>query len=117
MNKKNKMLILFLTLTLPISFIPDTDQFLLFGYMNVYLIKISLNEKLSLDSLKNDIKSYNNDQDSDEDDDENDDNKDAFKEDYKNDIPITYFFDAKNHIVFCLFSNGRLHRVNLIKNV
>jgi hypothetical protein len=102
---------------LPISFIPDTDQFLLFGYMNVYLIKISLNEKLSLESLKNNIKSYNNDQDSDEDDDENDDNKDSFKEDYKNDIPISYFFDAKNHIVFCLFSNGRLHRVNLIKNV
>ena len=100
---------------LPLCILPEIDQFLIFGYLNLYLIKISLSEKISLGSLKNNFKLNSFDNDSD--DEEDSENKDNFKEDYKNDVPVSYFFDIKNHVLFCLFAGGRLHRVNLIKNL
>ena len=101
---------------MPISVKPDSDEIFVFGIYNMYLVKISMRERTSLISLTNDYKSGNFDQDNDDsDDEENSNNK--FNEDLSKSVPISYFYDKKYHVLFCLFINGQLHRVNLIKNV
>jgi len=101
---------------MPISVKPDSDEIFVFGIYNMYLVKISMRERTSLISLTNDYKSGNFDQDNDDsDEEENSNNK--FNEDLSKSVPISYFYDKKYHVLFCLFINGQLHRVNLIKNV
>jgi WD40 repeat protein len=103
---------------LPISIIPESDDIFVFGCFNIYLIKISMKEKISLIIITNDlnpcyIEGGKEERDIDEDEEDND----TFNEDFCKTIPISYFYDTKNHVLFCLFANGKLHRVNLIKNM
>ena len=105
---------------LPISIIPESDDIFVIGCFNMYLVKISMKEKISLISITNDlnpcyIESGKEDRYEDIDEEEND--NDTFNEDYCKSTPISYFYDLKNHVLFCLFANGKLHRVNLIKNM
>ena len=103
---------------MPISIIPESDDIFLYGCFNMYLVKITMKEKISLISISNDLNPCYNDVEKigdSEEDEEN--NNDSFNEDFSKNTPISYFYDLKNHVLFCLFSNGKLHRVNLIKNM
>lgn len=85
---------------LPINVMPETDVFMIFGLSNICLINISFNERISLINYL-----------------EADDSDDNFGEIYKTYSPISFFYDIKNRVLFSLFSNGILYRVNLIKNL
>mgnify|MGYP002623512048 CR=1 FL=1 len=104
---------------MPISIKADSDEIFVFGKNNIYLVKASMSERTSLTSLTNNYKNnFDEDQD-DMDDEEEEDEKDKnmFNENLNKSVPVSYFYDIKYHILFCLFENGQLHRVNLIKNV
>ena len=85
---------------LPINVMPETDVFMIFGLSNICLINMSFNERISLINYL-----------------EADDSDDNFSEIYKTYSPISFFYDIKNRVLFSLFSNGILYRVNLIKNL
>ena len=101
----------------PISIIPEFDEIITFGSFNIYLVTISMKEKTSLITISNDLtpnyfkgeKTNSLDEDVEK--------SHKFNEDLYKETPISYFYDIKYHALFCLFSNGRLHRVNLIKNM
>ena len=40
----------------------------------------------------------------------------TFNSDLQKNDPISYFYDVKNRVLFCLFSNGFLYRINFVKN-
>ena len=97
---------------LPISIIPETDDIFIFGCSNLYLVKVTLKERISLISITNNLVPIlfgGKDQD--------DQDGYTFNEDFIKSTPISYFYDAKNRVLFCLFNNGNLHRINLIKNL
>ena len=101
---------------MPISIIPETGEIFIFGSSNIYLVKITMKEKTSLITITNDLNPsyYEGIKDNS---DEYEDSCNKFNDDLNNNIPISYFYDKKYHVLFCLFSNGRLHRINLIKNM
>ena len=102
----------------PISLLLESDDIFVFGTFNMYLVKISLKEKISLISISNDLNPCYYEGEKDEISEENEENdNDTFNEDFAKNAPISYFYDEKNHNLFCLFENGKLHRVNLIKNM
>ena len=101
---------------MPISIISETGEIFIFGSFNIYLVKITMKEKTSLIAMTNDLNlSYY--EGLKESSDENEDSCDKFNSDLNNNTPISYFYDKKYHVLFCLFSNGRLHRINIIKNM
>ena len=98
----------------PISIKPDSDEIFIFGMLNIYLVNISFKERSSLLSLTKNIRFGNFE-------DENDsygENEigDNFNDELRKSTPISYFYDIKNHVLFSLFSNGKIYRINLIKN-
>jgi hypothetical protein len=103
-------------LKVPISIKPDSDEIFIFGILNIYLVKTTLKEKSSLLSLTNNIRYGNFEQENEDSDDENEIGEN-FNDDLNNRTPISYFYDVKNHVLFSLFTNGKLYRINLIKNV
>ena len=103
-------------LKMPISIKPDSDEIFIFGIFNIYLVKITLKEKSSLLSLTNNIRLGNIEYDNNDSDSENE-IGDNFNDELRNSTPISYFYDVKNHVLFSLFTNGKLYRINLIKNV
>ena len=103
-------------LKMPISIKPDSNEIFIFGIFNIYLVKITLKEKSSLLSLTNNIRLGNIEYDNNDSDSENE-IGDNFNDELRNSTPISYFYDVKNHVLFSLFTNGKLYRINLIKNV
>ena len=101
---------------MPISIKADSDEIFVFGNFNIYLVKASMSERTSLTSLTNNYKNNFDENELDEEE-EDEENKNLFNENLNKSVPISYFYDIKYHILFCLFENGQLHRVNLIKNV
>ena len=99
-------------LKLPISVIPNTDEIIIFSIGNIYATKISFNEKTSLLPFSNNIESSNIDFISQKD--------DEIIKKFNNDMiskdVISYFYDSKNRVLFCLFSEGLLYRINIVKN-
>lgn len=104
---------------MPISIKADSDEIFVFGNFNIYLVKASMSERTSLTSLTNNYKNNfdENKDDLDDEEEEDEQDKNIFNENLNKSVPISYFYDIKYHILFCLFENGQLHRVNLIKNV
>ena len=104
---------------MPISIISELDEIFIFGTFNMYLVKTTLKEKTSLLSITNDLNPsyYEGEKGDNSDDDEEKDKSYKFNEDLNNVTPISYFYDTKNHVLFCLFDNGRLHRINIIRNM
>ena len=101
-------------LKLPISSIPNTDEIILFGLANIYFTKVAFNEKTSLLAITNNL-DYSNI------------NAGLISEDdnlivnnFNNDLiqlnSVAYFYDSKNRILFCLFEDGILYRMNFVKN-
>ena len=76
---------------LPINAMPETDKIMIFGLSNIYLINIYSNESSSLINYSL-----------------LDDNNNGDKKYYL----ISFFCDLKNRVLFVLFSNGNLYRVN-----
>ena len=102
----------------PISILQESDDIFVFGTFNMYLVKITLKEKISLISITNDLNPCYYEGEKEERSEENEENdNDTFNEDFAKSAPISYFYDEKYHVLFCLFENGKLHRVNLIKNM
>ena len=99
-------------LKLPISVIPNTDEIIIFSIGNIYAAKISFNEKTSLLPFSNNFENSNIDFTSQKD--------DEIIKNFNNDIiskdVISYFYDSKNRMLFCLFSEGILYRINIVKN-
>ena len=104
---------------MPISIKADSDEIFVFGNFNIYLVKASMSERTSLTSLTNNYKNtFDENKDIlDDEEEEDEQDKNMFNENLNKSVPISYFYDIKYHILFCLFENGQLHRVNLIKNV
>ena len=102
---------------MPISIKADSDEIFVFGNFNIYLVKASMSERTSLTSLTNNYKNNFDENELDDEEEEDEQNKNLFNENLNKSVPISYFYDIKYHILFCLFENGQLHRVNLIKNV
>ena len=98
-------------LKLPISIVPNTDEMIIFSLRNIYFVKTSFNEKASLIAISNDLNSIDLTSD------ETDDICYHFNEDLQNKDAISYFYDNKNRVLFCIFSNGVLYRINFVKNV
>ena len=100
-------------LKLPISLIPNTEEMIIFSLSNIYCATVSFNEKASLVALSNNMElvgidlSFQDEKDV------------AFK--FNNDLhkfaAISFFYDSKNRVLFCLFSDGSLYRINFVKNV
>ena len=101
---------------MPISIKPDSDEIFIFGIFSIYLVKITFRERSSLLSLTNNIRLGIFEHPSDDSDEEND-IGDNFNNDLSNSTPISYFYDVKNHVLFCMFINGKLYRINLIRNI
>ena len=101
-------------LKLPITLIPNTDEIIIFRKGNIYLAKVAFNEKTSLLAISNNLEVPNIDLSLKDD----NDNDDAFNfnKDLQENEAISYFYDSKNKVLFCLFSNGMLYRVNFVKN-
>ena len=97
---------------LPISIIPETDDIFIFGCFNLYIVKVTLKASISLMTITNNLVSKLIGEE-----DQDDQEGHIFNEDFKKNIPISYFYDAKNRVLFCLFNNGNLHRINLIKTL
>ena len=86
---------------------------IIFSLSNIYCATVSFNEKASLVALSNNMELVGIDLSF-------QDNKDvAFK--FNNDLhkfaAISFFYDSKNRVLFCLFSDGSLYRINFVKNV
>ena len=99
-------------LRLPISLIPNTDEIILFSLGNIYITKVAFNSKTSLSAFSNNFDLNNISLNEEED--QNIDNK--FNIDLQSNDAISYFYDSKNRVLFCLFSGGKLYRINLVKN-
>ena len=99
-------------LKLPISVIPHTDEMIIFTLHNIYLTKVSLTSKTliktNLNNLEiNDINlNLVNDNDI----------VSNFNKSLNLNEAISYFYDNRNRVLFCLFSNGMLYRINFVKN-
>ena len=78
------------------------------------MAKVAFNEKTSLLAISNNLEVPNIDLSLKDD----NDNDDAFNfnKDLQENEAISYFYDSKNKVLFCLFSNGMLYRVNFVKN-
>ena len=100
-------------LQLPISILPNNDEIIIFRNSYIYLSKIAFNEKTSLIAITNNLAIPNIEVTSKED----DDIAFNFNEDLNKTEAISYFYDYKNTVLFCLFSNGILYRINLIRNI
>ena len=99
-------------LKLPLTIIPNTDEMIIFNIFNIYITKISFNEKASIVTISNNFEISNKDMTFKED----NDISYSFNSDLQKNDPISYFYDVKNRVLFCLFSNGFLYRVNFVKN-
>ena len=99
---------------LPISSIPNTDEIILFGLANIYFAKVAFNEKTSLLAIANnlDFSNINAGLISEED--------NIIVNNFNNDLikmnAIAYFYDCKNRVLFCIFEDGILYRMNFVKN-
>ena len=99
-------------LKLPITIIPYTDEMIIFTLNNIYLTKVSLTAKALLKTNLEDLDiSYINLA-------LGDDKNVAsnFNKNFNLNETISYFYDNKNKVLFCLFSNGMLYRINFVKN-
>ena len=99
-------------LKLPLTIIPNTDEMIIFNIFNIYITKISFNEKASIVTISNNFEISNKDMTFKED----NDISYSFNSDLQKNDPISYFYDVKNRVLFCLFSNGFLYRINFVKN-
>ena len=99
-------------LKLPISLIPNTDEMIILSLANIYFVKVAFNEKTSLLPISNDLDISNIGLTSEED--------NSIVNNFNNDLhssdAISYFYDSKNRVLFCLFSEGKLYRINFVKN-
>ena len=102
-------------LLLPISVKMDTGEIFIFGNSKMNLVKTTLKSKTSLLTLDSDSKPKLFESGN-EDDKNNSENK-MFNQDLVNSDLVAYFYDMKFHVLFCVFSNGQLYRVNIIKNI
>ena len=100
---------------LPISIKSDTDEIFIFGNSRMNLVKITLKAKTSLLIFDNDAKPKLFDNGNE--DDINSSEYKQFNQDLRNNDLVSYFYDMKFHVLFCVFSNGQLYRVNVIKNI
>ena len=79
---------------------------------NIYFVKVAFNEKTSLLPISNDLDISNIGLTSEED--------NSIVNNFNNDLhssdAISYFYDSKNRVLFCLFSEGKLYRINFVKN-
>ena len=99
-------------LILPITIIPNTDEIILFRTTQIYLSKVALNAKTSFVAITNNLDIPDIDLSS-----EDDDIAFNFNKDLHISEAISYFYDGKNRVLFCLFSNGTLYRINFVKNI
>ena len=99
-------------LKLPITTIPNTDEIIILRKGNIYLAKIAFNEKTSILAISNNLEVPNIDWSSEN---END-VAFNFNKDLQQNEGISYFYDSKNKVLFYLFSNGMLYRINFVKN-
>jgi hypothetical protein len=100
-------------LKLPITIIPQTDEMIIFSVANIYFAKVALNEKASLIAISKNLEISDIDSNLEED----TDIANNFNKDLHNSDPISYFYDSKNRVLFCMFANGMLYRINFVKNV
>ena len=99
-------------LKLPLTIIPNTDEMIIFNIFNIYIAKVAFNEKASIVTISNNFEISNKDVTLVED----NDISYCFNEDLQKNEAISYFYDIKNRVLFCLFSNGFLYRINFVKN-
>ena len=99
-------------LKLPLTIIPNTDEMIVFNIFNIYITKVAFNEKASIVTISNNCEISNKDVTLEED----NDISSRFNEDLQKNDAISYFYDIKNRVLFCLFSNGFLYRINFVKN-
>ena len=99
-------------LRLPITLISNTDEIILFTSGNIYVTKIAFNEKTSLSPFSSnlDINDVGCNLEEEEDID------DKFNIDLQSNDAISYFYDCKNRVLFCLFTDGKIYRINCVKN-
>ena len=99
-------------LRLPINIIPNTDEMIIFNFDNIYITKVAFNERASIITVSNDLEVSNADLTSEKDNDVSY----NFNEDLRNNKVISYFYYNKDKVLFCLFSNGVLYRINFVKS-
>ena len=94
---------------MPINIISELNEIFIFGTFNMYLVKTTLKEKISLICITNDLNPnyYEGEKGENSDEEKEKDKSYKFNEDLNNVTPVWYFYGTKNHVLFCLFINGR----------
>jgi hypothetical protein len=98
---------------LPISIQQNDDNVFMFTINRINLIKITFKNKIDLFPIDDNILKHKSKVDSLEEITKNNEFIYNFENILKNDLIASYFYDFSKHLLYCLFNNGYLYRVNL----
>ena len=100
---------------LPISLQQNNDNIFLLSKNNIKIMKITCKNKIELIPIdENILKVINKGESLEIINQIKSDFIDSFKDNLKKNIIISYFYDFNNHLLFCLFNNGQVYRINLV---
>ena len=99
---------------LPISLHPNNDNIFMFSKNKINYIKITCKNEMELLPIDENILKFINKGESNEViNQKKSDFIDDFNQNLKNKNIISYFYDFQQHLLFCLFNNGQMYRINL----
>jgi hypothetical protein len=98
---------------LPISIQQNDDNVFMFTINRINLIKITFKNKIDLFPIDDNILKHISKIDSLEEITKNNEFIYNFENILKNNLIVSYFYDFSKHLLYCLFNNGYLYRVNL----
>ena len=98
---------------LPISIQQNDDNIFMLTINRINLIKITFKNKIDLLPIDDNILKHINKVESLEEITKKNEFMYNFENILKNNIIVSYFYDFSKHLLYCLFSNGYLFRVNL----
>ena len=99
---------------LPITIQQNNDNLFMFSKKSINFMKITNKNKIELIPIdENILKALNKGESIEVVNQIKSDFIDSFKDRLKNDNVISYFYDFNNHLLYCLFSNGHVYKINL----
>ena len=102
---------------LPISIQQNNDNIFMFSKIKINFIKITCKNEIKLLPIdENKLKLINKGESNDVINQIKSDFIDNFNVQLQYNNIISYFYDFNNHLLYCLFNNGHLYRINLYPN-
>ena len=101
-------------INLPITIQQNNDNIFMFSKKSINFMKITNKNKIELMPIdENILKVLNKGESIEVVNQIKSDFIDSFKDRLKNNNVISYFYDFNNHLLYCLFSNGHVYKINL----